>query len=113
MYVLLDHLRGPLELGVVVPLDTEGLIDVSFSAPSFDRSRVFFEDAARIQSEWPVDVVFAPAVAERITALRLAAGLAYLVPLFAELPAATALKVEIGSADDLDGPPKTRFPCLG
>ncbi|EJD35651.1 hypothetical protein AURDEDRAFT_175298 [Auricularia subglabra TFB-10046 SS5] len=101
MRVLLDHLHGPLELDIVVPGVREDQIEVGFSTPSSDRSRVFVEDSTRIHSDWPRDIVFAPDVAERVTALRLTTKLAWLVPLFAELPACTTLAVEVGDMVDL------------
>ncbi|EJD35627.1 hypothetical protein AURDEDRAFT_117327 [Auricularia subglabra TFB-10046 SS5] len=108
MRILLDHLYGPLELGVMLPTYWENEIEVAFSAPKSERLRVFVEDSTRIQSDWPRDIVFAPDLAERVTALRLTASLAYLVPLFAELPTCTTLSLQVGNKDDLLGlPPAT------
>ncbi|EJD37529.1 hypothetical protein AURDEDRAFT_188049 [Auricularia subglabra TFB-10046 SS5] len=101
MRILLDHLYGPLELAVVLPIYWEDEIEVAFCVPNSQRMRVFAEDFARIHSDWPRDIIFAPDLAQRVTALRLTAKLAYLVPLFAELPACTTLAVEVGDMADL------------
>ncbi|EJD37510.1 hypothetical protein AURDEDRAFT_147008 [Auricularia subglabra TFB-10046 SS5] len=101
MRILLDHLCGPLELAVVQPIHWEDEIEIAFCVPNSERMRVFAEDSTCIRSDWPRDVVFAPDLAERVTALRLTAKLAYLVRLFAELPACTTLAVEVGDMADL------------
>lgn len=103
---LLDHLHGPLELELAVPRVWEDQIEVGYSTPNADRSRIFVGEAESIQAEWPRDIAFAPELAERVTALRCAASLAYLVPLFGELPACTTLALEVADVADLTAQPE-------
>ncbi|EJD46421.1 hypothetical protein AURDEDRAFT_113708 [Auricularia subglabra TFB-10046 SS5] len=97
--ILLEPLHGPLE--IEFESHPNGRVYITLRAPDCGRVRTFIEFAPYVLRDWPHEALFDPTLAGRVTTLRLSAGLAYLAPHFAEMPACRTLEILLSADEEI------------
>lgn len=91
--LLLGHLDGPIEMEFRGPDWASHTLEITLRAPGSARSRTFIETTHELPEAESRGAFFDRAFAARVTTLRLSAQLAFLAPLFVELPACRTLEI--------------------